>query len=99
MTDISNLPVPPTQTVAEATVGSVLSEAQGMATTAVAEGMAVIQALGNVVIDIPEVVVPPFTVPAITLPPEGVAPTPAGLDATFDTPPPAPERAEGSSPD
>ena len=91
---IQTPPTPPTLASAGALVGTVLTEAQSMAADAMTRGLGAIQALGNATVEIPEIVLPDFQVPAIVLPPEAAAPTPDGLDAVFAPVPPAPTRTD-----
>lgn len=88
---ITTPPSPPTLASAGALVGSVLTESQSMANEAMIRGLSAIQALGDITIEIPEVVVPAFPEPAIELPDAGVAPAdPGNLDPALPALPPEP---------
>ena len=73
----------PPAAIAQATglVGSVLSQAQGMAQASMSAGLSAVQALADFDVVIPDVVVPDVDVPVIAVPDVGTPPNdPGNLD-------------------
>lgn len=80
---------------AGALVAEVLAESQSMAQESMTRGLAAIQALATVAVDIPAVAAPDFTVPVIDMPVPGTAPADPGiLSEAFPDLPAAPQAVD-----